>query len=131
MRLGSNQVHVLQGSRRLTAAMVATVIAATASWAVAVSPSLAYTGPFCSNVNLGPGGFCNSSTVSNIRRAIGNAPGGLTHVYISTGAGEKAGQCYSSGCTADTGYLSFDSTGHGSVDNSGSGTHTYSGYLYQ
>jgi hypothetical protein len=131
MRLGSHELHVSHSSRRLVAAMFATVVAATASWAVAASPSLAYTGPFCSNVNLGPGGFCNSSTASNIRRAIGKAPGGLTHVYISTGAGERSMQCYSSGCTADTGYLSFDSTGYGSVDNSGSGTHTYSGYLYQ
>jgi hypothetical protein len=131
MRLRSCETRVVTFRRRVPALVAATVIAATASWAIAVSPSVAYTGPFCSNVNLGPGGFCNSNTVSNVRRAIGKAPGGLTHVYILTGAGEKAGRCYISGCTADTGYLSFDSTGSGSVDNSGSGTHTYSGYLYQ
>lgn len=115
---------------RLAVALVAATAFAT-TVAVVPEPSLAYEGSFC-NRELGPSGYCASSTVVNIRRAIAKAPGGWTEVEIETYEPEQYAfnKCTSNGCTANTGYLSKDGRGYGGLSNPGSGTHAYSGYLY-
>jgi hypothetical protein len=114
---------------RIGTALVA-VATALATGAALPSSSLAYEGPFCTNVSRGPAGDCASSYVNSIRRAIAKAPGGWTEVEIETEHGYKFTKCTSNGCTANTGYLAKSERGYGALSNCGSGTHTYSGYLY-
>jgi hypothetical protein len=90
----------------------------------------AYEGVYCYEVQLGSLQGCEGSKVSDIRRAIGKAPGGLTGVEIETTTEIAYNKCGTAGCEADTGYLGKDGTGEGWIYNEGSGTHTYKGYLY-
>jgi hypothetical protein len=95
----------------------------------AISP--AYTGEFCYGVLLNDGNTCTSNTESNIRRAIGHGSD-YTFIEVDGGGLNKSGSCKSDGCTADTGYLSHDVTGHGIIENSGpcNCNGDYFGYLY-
>ena len=99
--------------------------------ALHASRALAYEGIFCYGISLGPEASCTSSSVSHIRRAIGEAPESDTEVQISTNIGFKSGSCSSEGCTADTGYLSADGTGTGKIHNNTVNRRSfYYGYLY-
>jgi hypothetical protein len=94
--------------------------------------ALAYEGVYCNHVYLGPGGSCTSSSVSEIRRAIGESNESYTEVQVSTNVGFKSGSCTSPGCVADTGYLSKDGTGTGTIKNiTGNFSNYYYGYLYR
>jgi hypothetical protein len=122
------QRKVQRGNARLFGSVVAILV--TAMLILGVASALAYEGPYCNPKNLGEGEFCPSSYVSNIRRAIGHSEGGDTAVEIITTVGSKKGACGSAGCHTETGYLSSDGSGNGYIENIGSGTHTYYGYLY-
>lgn len=95
--------------------------------------ALAYNGEFCYGKYLAVHTFCNSNTVSHIRRAVGHGAD-WTLVYVQNGGVSKSGQCKSDGCTADSGYLSKDITGIGGIANIGDpcncGGGDYYGWLY-
>ena len=104
-----------------------------------VSRALAYNGEFCYSTYLyvlgGPKQpqFCVSNQESNIRRAVGHGAD-WTQIKISTQDDGTQASCSSDGCTADTGYLSKDGTGVGTIVNQGDpcgcGGGTYYGWLY-
>jgi len=52
MRVVRFNSQPLPVGRRLAPTVLASALMAIASWAFAAAPGLAYTGPFCSNVNL-------------------------------------------------------------------------------
>jgi hypothetical protein len=98
--------------------------------ALLVSSASAYEGEFCYGVYLHVNQDCISNTVSNIRRAIGHGAD-WTEVIVSGIGGGRSGECYSDGCTADTGYLAVDITGNGFIENiGGGGGGYYYGWLY-
>lgn len=120
-----------QVPRRAVLLSVALAILATVALAFGAPRSSAYEGIFCNPVNLSLGEFCGSSSVSNIRRAIGHSStGGYTLVEVVTNVGARSGACGTSNCTADTGYLSKDGTGFGFIEDIRSGRYTFHGFLY-
>jgi hypothetical protein len=115
---------------RITTAIVVLGLALSAVLIARVSTAQAYEGTYCNSKYLYGEEICDSSAVSNIRRAIGHSNSSWTRVYISTGAGEKEGKCTKDGCTAETGYLSKDASGYASIQNITAVGNTFFGYLY-
>jgi hypothetical protein len=115
---------------RIATAVVVFGFALSAMLLARASVAQAYEGVYCNSKYLNGEEICDSSGVSDIRRAIGHSNSSWTRVYISTGAGEKEGKCTKDGCTAETGYLSKDSSGYASIQNITAVGNTFFGYLY-
>lgn len=119
--------------RRLGAKVALLVVLVTMAMAWSATSASAYEGPFCNAVNLKLYQRCYSSLVGELRRAIAHGNSGWTLVRERVGGwGERQGECYSSGCTANTGYTGGGGGGEAYEENIGiEGTHTYYGYIYK
>lgn len=122
--------------RKIATAAAMCIAGVGAFGAIAAIPptAIAYEGEFCYSIILDTDNQCESNAESNIRRAIGHGSD-YTFIEVTTNIGTKYSSCGSDGCTADSGYLSSDGTGHGLIENSGpncSGgcSGDYYGYLY-
>ena len=127
----TSQLVLVPVHRRKAVWGAALALAVYVALAFGGSAAKAYEGPYCNPKVLNGEEICTSSGVSNIRRAIGHSKSSYTWVSISTGAGYKEGQCTNkNGCTAETGYLSKDSSGYASIENLQAVANTFYGYLY-
>jgi hypothetical protein len=117
---------------RVSAALIAFAAVAILSMTLLTARALAYTGPYCNDLNIQRGSFCQSVQRSDIRRAIAYSPNSWTaaHIQNNSGSISKSNQCESDNCTADTGYLSQDVTGYATTTNIGPQNATYYGELY-
>ncbi len=102
----------------LVGVIVALAIAGTWSFAAARADA-AYQGPFCNNKFLYEYSVCDSGNFSHSRRVIGHSYKSHTWVALygtncGTGSKCRSNACYSSGCTADTGYYGSYGSGCGS-----------------
>lgn len=129
----SSMLHIV--GRRSSALVLALAAAAVLFGAIITARALAYNGEFCYNIYIGVSQSCQSNKESNIRRAVGHGADWTSiEVQASGGSPSKSASCMTDGCTADTGYLSRDVTGLGSIVNLGDPCHcgggTYYGWLY-
>ncbi len=77
--------------------------------------------------------FCYSETESNVRRAIAHGYSDYASVRLWTLNNTfRQGNCFTGGCTADTGYFGSDITGYGQIYNLGGpyNVDTFVGYMY-
>jgi hypothetical protein len=90
--------------------------------AMSASPAFASsgTGPFCYPAFLDYNQTCFSSYNSNFRRTIGNADSDWTNVgETGNSLPQRSNSCYTNGCTANTGYWSYDQTGYSWISSIG------------
>lgn len=94
-------------------------------------PTSAYEGPFCAEQMQREFTGCESASRPSIRRAVGHTEDGYAIVIVQTSQEALGGGCYTIECTANTGYLEKDGTGHAVIYNEGpNGTRRVDGYLY-
>lgn len=118
---------------RLGVKVALLVVLVTTAMAWSAASASAYEGVFCNGVPLKLYHRCFSSLVEELRRAIAHGNAGWTLVHERVGGwGERQGECFSSGCTANTGYTGGGGSGEAYEENIGiEGTHTYYGYIYK
>lgn len=140
---GSRILDLHRQAQKVAMILIACVILATACmWSIASSQaSAAYQGPFCNNKYLYELGVCNSSNFSYSRRVIGHSYKQYTWVDLigtncNGGQRCRTAECYSAGCTADTGYYGSYGSGCGSscaaqIQNIGYAGDWFFGYIYE